>query len=179
MGVANKETIYWTALSHEYWEMIIAATVKGLCYVGSPEKGFDELAAWIKNKRPSYCLEQNEEKLQPFMKELKEYFHGTRQTFSFAVDLQGTPFQCSVWNALCHIPYGSTCSYTEIAEQLQKPKAVRAVGTAIGANPILITIPCHRVIGKNGHLTGYRGGLEMKQRLLKIEAENIKSSCGV
>jgi methylated-DNA-[protein]-cysteine S-methyltransferase len=77
-----------------------------------------------------------------------------------------------VWNALCEIPYGQTQSYSDIANYIAKPASVRAVGTAIGANPVLISVPCHRVIGKNGSLTGYRGGLDMKTKLLQLENEN-------
>lgn len=85
------------------------------------------------------------------------------ETFTIPIDVYGTAFQLAVWNTVREIPYGETHSYSEIAERIQKPNAVRAVGTAVGANPLLITIPCHRVIGKNGKLTGFRGGLEMKK----------------
>ncbi|RXZ77651.1 methylated-DNA--[protein]-cysteine S-methyltransferase [Paenibacillaceae bacterium] len=88
---------------------------------------------------------------------------------------RGTPFQKAVWKALCEIPYGQTRSYSDIAHQIQKSAAVRAVGTAIGTNPILITVTCHRVIGKNGSLTGYRGGMEMKMILLELE-RNVSSN---
>ena len=93
-----------------------------------------------------------------------------RETFTFPIDAYGTEFQLSVWNTVREIPYGETYSYSEIAERIQSPNAVRAVGAAVGANPLLITIPCHRVIGKDGKLTGFRGGLEMKKALLKLEA---------
>lgn len=92
------------------------------------------------------------------------------ETFTIPIDVYGTAFQLAVWNTVREIPYGETHSYSEIAERIQKPNAVRAVGTAVGANPLLITIPCHRVIGKNGKLTGFRGGLAMKKELLKLEA---------
>ncbi len=95
-----------------------------------------------------------------------------RKNFTIPFDFHGTTFQLDVWKALSEIPYGQTKSYSEIANQIQKPRAVRAVGSAIGANPILITVPCHRVIGKNGALTGYRGGMEMKTKLLKLEHNN-------
>ena len=85
------------------------------------------------------------------------------------MDLHGTPFQQSVWKALQEIPYGQTVSYSDIAERIEKPNAVRAVGTAIGANPVLIIVPCHRVIAKSGKLSGFRAGLEMKEQLLGLE----------
>jgi methylated-DNA-[protein]-cysteine S-methyltransferase len=165
----NNQTVYWTLFVYEQWQMYIAATSNGVCYVGSQNKPFEELSNWIKNHFPNSVLVQDDEKFQPYTIELAEYFRGQRKTFTMPVDLYGTPFQLSVWNALCEIPYGQTQSYSEIADRIQKPASVRAVGAAIGANPVLIMVPCHRVIGKNGTLTGYRGGLEMKKQLLQLE----------
>lgn len=102
-------------------------------------------------------------------RQLDEYFAGTRTAFDFPCAPQGTPFQQKVWAALCEIPYGETRSYKQIAEAVGKPKACRAVGMANNRNPIIIVIPCHRVIGANGALTGYGGGLEMKRALLELE----------
>lgn len=101
--------------------------------------------------------------------QLKEYFAGTRQTFDLNLAPHGTPFQRQVWDALLNVPYGKTASYSDIANQLKNPKAVRAVGAANGKNPIAIIVPCHRVIGANGTLTGYAGGLDKKARLLTLE----------
>ena len=165
-----KPTIYWTLLLQEGWKLFVAATDKGLCFVGSQNKPFDELNEWAEKHYPGSPLVEDEEKLQPYVRELAEYFAGTRKTFSIKSDFKGTPFQVAVWNALCEIPYGVTKTYSDIAEHIQKPAAVRAVGAAIGANPVMITIPCHRVIGKNGKLTGFRGGLEMKKLLLELES---------
>ncbi len=165
-------TIYWTHLSHEDWKIIVAATSNDLCYVGSQNMPKDELADWAKTHFPGYTLIEDGEKLKPYASELIEYFQGQRNNFTIPFDFHGTTFQLDVWKALSEIPYGQTKSYSEIANQIQKPRAVRAVGSAIGANPILITVPCHRVIGKNGALTGYRGGMEMKTKLLKLEHNN-------
>ena len=107
--------------------------------------------------------------LQQAARELQEYFDGERQDFSVAVDTGGTDFQQEVWGALRAIPYGETCSYGDIAGDIGRPKAVRAVGTANGANPVPIIIPCHRVIGSNGTLTGFGGGLDTKRKLLAHE----------
>ena len=104
------------------------------------------------------------------------YLEGKRKIFTVPFDFNGTAFQLAVWNALCEIPYGQTKSYSDIANYINKPAAVRAVGAAIGANPVLITVPCHRVVGKNGSLTGYRGGLEMKTQLLDLERQGSSSS---
>jgi methylated-DNA-[protein]-cysteine S-methyltransferase len=170
--VKKNQTVYWTLFVHEQWKMYMAATPKGLCYIGSQNQPFDEMSNWVKNRLPHHVLVQDDVKLQPYATELAEYFRGQRKTFTLPVDLYGTPFQLSVWNALREIPYGRTYSYSEIANLIQKSDAVRAVGTAIGANPALIIVPCHRIIGKNGTLTGYRGGLEMKKQLLQLESES-------
>jgi methylated-DNA-[protein]-cysteine S-methyltransferase len=108
-------------------------------------------------------------------RQLNEYFSGKRQSFSIKLDFTGTEFQIAVWHALLTITYGETRSYGQIAQQIGKPKAVRAVGTAIGKNPIAIITPCHRVIGANGKLTGFAGGLAAKTCLLDLEASNPDS----
>lgn len=101
--------------------------------------------------------------------QLLEYFNNKRKSFSLNLDFQGTPFQKSVWKALLTIPYGETRSYGELAQQIKKPKASRAVGAANGKNPISIIVPCHRVIGASGNLVGFAGGLPAKEKLLSIE----------
>ena len=102
-------------------------------------------------------------------RQLDEYFQGKRKSFDLPLAPSGTQFQQKVWNALCTIPYGETRSYKEIAAQIQNPKGCRAVGMANNRNPIMIIIPCHRVIGSNGSLVGYAGGLDIKQWLLAHE----------
>ena len=101
--------------------------------------------------------------------QLDEYFSGNRKTFNIAISPSGTPFQQSVWQALQTIPYGETKSYKDIAKSISHPQAYRAVGMANNKNPIVIIIPCHRVIGSSGKLVGYAGGLELKQQLLELE----------
>lgn len=101
--------------------------------------------------------------------QLDEYFAGKRRQFELRLAQRGTAFQQAVWQALLDIPYGHTCSYSELAHVIGRPQAVRAVGTANGANPISIIVPCHRVIGRDGSLTGYAGGLPRKQQLLELE----------
>jgi methylated-DNA-[protein]-cysteine S-methyltransferase len=101
--------------------------------------------------------------------ELEAYFSGERRTFTVKLDPAGTEFQTRVWNALRTIPFGETRSYGQIADQIGSRKAVRAVGAANGANPLSIIVPCHRVIGANGKLTGFAGGLDVKARLLALE----------
>lgn len=102
--------------------------------------------------------------------QLGEYFAGARTTFDLPLDLLGTPFQRQAWLALAEIPYGETVSYAEQAARLGRPDAVRAVGAANGSNPVPIVLPCHRVIGSDGSLTGFGGGLNVKRALLDLEA---------
>jgi len=102
-----------------------------------------------------------------------DYFAGRSRTFTLARAARGTPFQHAVWDALCEIPYGTTISYAELARRIGRPSAVRAVGAANGANPLAILVPCHRVIGADGTLTGYAGGLPMKQWLLAHERRHL------
>lgn len=104
--------------------------------------------------------------------QLKEYFQGQRQTFDLPLRAKGTPFQEKVWQALSQIPYGQTRTYKEIAEAIGNPKATRAVGMANNRNPLAIVVPCHRVIGTNGQLTGYAGGIHIKAHLLELEVKS-------
>jgi methylated-DNA-[protein]-cysteine S-methyltransferase len=114
-------------------------------------------------------LHSNDPYLFEVFNQLNEYFSGSRKKFDLPLDIDGTEFQKKVWNELKKIPYGKTKSYKYIAEKLGDVKAIRAVGKANGQNPVPILIPCHRVIGSNGKLTGYAGGLDIKEKLLKIE----------
>jgi methylated-DNA-[protein]-cysteine S-methyltransferase len=109
-------------------------------------------------------------------RQLREYFAGTRTAFTLTLDFTGTDFQKSVWQALLTIPFGETRSYAQIARQIGNPKAVRAVGAANGKNPISIVAPCHRVLGANGTLTGFAGGLEAKAHLLGLEAPRLRDA---
>lgn len=103
------------------------------------------------------------------IRQFKLYFSGKLRAFKLPLAPEGTPFQCATWDALLTIPYGETRSYSQIASAIGRPRAVRAVGAANGRNPLSIVVPCHRVIGSNGDLTGFGGGLEIKRRLLELE----------
>lgn len=170
---SKQATMYWCRLKYGPWALHMAASSEGLCYVETSLQGDpdESLKQWANKK--GYKLLYNEKKLQPYQAELIEYLAGDRQSFSSPLHLQGTPFQVAVWNALRDIPYGETVAYSHIAERIGRPSAIRAVGTAIGSNPILIIVPCHRVIGKSGALTGFRAGLAMKKALLKLEDVSI------
>ena len=113
------------------------------------------------------------EKITPLLQrtilQLQEYFLGQRKEFDLPINLKGTNFQIKVWQELQKIPYGEVISYSELAERINCPKAIRAVGGACGKNPIPIIVPCHRVLGKNGNLTGFSGGINYKEKLLILE----------
>lgn len=123
----------------------------------------------IQFTQPQKALLQTTELLSMATIQLDEYFQGKRTTFSLPFKLTGTPFQLAVWKELQNIPYGQTTSYKEISQKINKPKAYRAVGMANNKNPLPIIIPCHRVIGSNGKLIGYAGGLKLKNYLLELE----------
>lgn len=167
----NTQKMYYCALVFNENEYLIAATTKGLAFVGSQNAGLIELVMWIEMYRAGTLLEENNEFMQSYKMLLEEYFQGTRKEFDVTLDVKGTNFQETVWRELLNIPYGETRTYSDIANAVGNPKAIRAVSGAIGKNPVLIVAPCHRVIGKNGKLTGYRGGLEMKSELLELEKQ--------
>ena len=132
-------------------------------YLGAHEKCPPTQAAWIEDAAPFKDVAQ----------QLDEYFAGDRTDFDIEVDLAGTPFQRAVWRALQAIPYGETISYAELARRIERPAAVRAVGSANGRNPVSIIVPCHRVIGADGSLTGYGWGTERKSWLLDHEQPTL------
>jgi len=146
----------------------------GDIYLVASERGLQSI--YFHKERNVPYLNNLEEKnpqteiLTQAYRELTEYFAGTRKIFTVPLDVQGTEFQNRVWAELRKIPYGKTCSYKEIASRL-KTNAIRAVGTANGRNPLSIIIPCHRVINTGGGLGGYSGGLDIKRKLLALEAE--------
>jgi methylated-DNA-[protein]-cysteine S-methyltransferase len=146
----------------------------GVLYFASSDKGLVQINLlnednFIDNLKKIFSeaeVIEDHAKNQKAIQQLTEYFDGSRRIFDLPFDLVGTDFQKKVWLALSKIPFGKTVSYKQIAENIGNPKAVRAVGLANNRNPIPIIIPCHRVIGANGNLVGYGGGLEMKRRLL-------------
>lgn len=128
----------------------------------------------IKFVKDENIVEPKTEVLKLSKKELEEYFCGKRKNFTFPFELNGTEFSIKVYNALMEIPYGKTCSYKDIAIKIGNEKSQRAVGGANNRNKLPILIPCHRVIGSNGKIVGYAGGIEIKQKLLELERKNIK-----
>ena len=150
--------VYFSIMDSPLGSLTVASTGKGLASI---HFGLNIPSDGVINDEPN----------RKAMQQLQEYFDGLRTQFDLALDLQGTPFQMAVWDELRKIPYGSTCSYIDIARALGKPGAARAVGMANHENPVAVVIPCHRVVGSNGSLTGYAGGLHIKQQLLGIEQQ--------
>ncbi|TMP31812.1 cysteine methyltransferase [Pseudoalteromonas rubra] len=148
-----------THLTSPVGEITLQASDKGLSYVGFAPK--TRLPEGTNSHLDQACVQ------------LTEYFDGQRKRFEVMLDTQGTPFQQAVWRLLCDIPFGETNTYGWMATALNNPKAVRAVGAANGKNPISIIVPCHRIIGANGKLTGYAGGLDRKSWLLAHEGIKI------
>jgi methylated-DNA-[protein]-cysteine S-methyltransferase len=140
-------------------------TKLGYLEINGTDKGISRIEfinSRVKISRIPHCL-------KPCIIQLKEYFSGERDTFSLELDFSGTPFQLKVWNELLNIPYGTTITYLELARRVGNIKALRAVGGANGANPMMIVVPCHRVIGSDGKLVGFRGGIKRKKWLLEHE----------
>ena len=156
--------MYYCYLDKPIGELILAGDDDALCLVSFPEGSMrrDPEPDWIYNEKPFAAARQ----------QLTEYFAGELRQFDLPLKHNGTEFQMSVLPALQQSPYGETTSYADIAERIGRPKAVRAVGAANGRNPIPIVVPCHRVIGKSGDLTGFGGGLDTKEALLRLEAEH-------
>ena len=156
--------MYYCYIETPIGELLLAGDAEALSIIGFPQGTMrrDPESDWIYNEAP----------FKEVSRQLLEYFDGKRKSFDVPLALSGTEFQVSVLEALQAIPYGETTSYGAIAKQIGRPKAVRAVGAANGRNPIPIIVPCHRVIGSGGDLTGFGGGLDTKAELLRLEAEN-------
>ena len=156
--------MYYCYLETPIGELLLAGDADGLSLIGFPKGSMrrEPEPDWIFNEKP----------LSEARRQLGEYFAGQRRAFDLPLNLSGTDFQVSVLRALLEIPYGETVSYGEIAKRIGRPRAVRAVGAANGRNPLPIIVPCHRVIGSTGDLTGFGGGLDTKEALLRLEAEN-------
>jgi methylated-DNA-[protein]-cysteine S-methyltransferase len=154
-------------------ELILGSFRGKLCLLdfgyGEMRKTVDEK---IKKGLNAEFVEQDDEVLAKTRKQVDEYLSGNRRVFDIPLLMVGTDFQKSVWSALSKVPYGATSTYSQIARDINNQRAVRAVGNAIGANPVSIIIPCHRIIGSDGELVGYGGGLSIKERLLKLEQKN-------
>lgn len=151
-------------------------TVLGTLLLAGDETGL-RVISFSNGKRPAQAdpsWRKDQRPMREVIRQLRAYFAGKLEKFDLPLAPDGTPFQLKVWKELCEIPYGGTISYGELACRIGNPKGARAVGLANGANPIPIVIPCHRVIGSNGQLTGYGGGLPIKEKLLALERRQLR-----
>lgn len=166
-------SVYYDNWETPWGSMQAAFYGKGLIYMSLPGGDSDnDLQSWVLRKIPKASLIKEAAPFQEVQLQLAEYLLGQRREFDLPLNMYGTEFQKKVWEALRTIPFGETRTYGDIARQVDNPKGVRAVGGANNKNPIPIIIPCHRVIGSNGQLVGFGGGLDLKQRLLDLEQKS-------
>ena len=162
--------VRYDIVSSPIGELFLAATDRGLCRISYTVEGQDELIA------RAFGLRVLRTPLDDVRRELDEYFAGRRQQFDLALDLRVAGFQESVLRELARVPYGQTDTYGRLAAKAGRPRAARAVGTVMNRNPIPIVLPCHRIVGANGSLTGYAGGLHVKRALLELEGATLALS---
>lgn len=165
------EMLYYDELQTPIGPLTVCATEKGLCLIEFGGFYVKEavIQQWSRTWAGNGGYMRDETRLAPAVNQLKQYFSGELKEFDLPLDLRGTSFQLQVWEALRLIPYGTMCSYKDVAESIGRPKAVRAVGGANNKNPVPVVVPCHRVIGADGALSGYGGGPEIKRTLLAME----------
>lgn len=163
--------IYYDVVDYGKYHFLVSASEKGLIYLDVATGELANLLAYLKKAKEPFELVADEKKLLIYTEQLHAYFKGQRQTFDLPLDLTGygTVFQQAVWQELLKIPFGQESSYSQLATAIGRPKATRAVGSAVGKNPIAIIVPCHRVLRKNNSIGGYAGGLPLKYQLLALE----------
>jgi methylated-DNA-[protein]-cysteine S-methyltransferase len=149
--------------------LTLVASEAGLTHVFLPERGRGRSEGSLRKALAGCALIHDPIRLAETAHQIEEYFDGKRTAFSVDLDLRGTSFQKRVWRELVRVPYGSTETYGKIARRIGRPGAARAVGAACGANPAAVIVPCHRIVGADGSLTGFGGGLKMKENLLALE----------
>ena len=154
-------------------DLFVATTERGLCRI-SYDPDYDRVVEGLARVFGGRVLRSGRP-VDPVRRELDEYFDGRRRSFDLALDLRVAEFPAAVLHELARVPYGQTDTYGKLAARAGRPKAARAVGTIMNRNPIPIVLPCHRIVGANGALTGYAGGLEVKRRLLELEGAMFKA----
>lgn len=171
------ETVWWSNLETRLGTLGLAASEHGLLAIFLPREAPDHHRSLERLIGPFQLVaDEANTYLRAAREQLREYVAGERRRFSIQLDQRGTPFQRRVWDAVSDVPWGQTVSYLEIARRIGNPQAVRAVGAANGANPHPIVVPCHRIIGADGTLTGYGGGIDLKRQLLELEGVAVAGS---
>jgi O-6-methylguanine DNA methyltransferase len=161
--------IYCTSFDSKIGTIYIASTEKGVCKICIPKETKRDFFSWLANNFDEDDVVDNKSRNKEVIDQLTRYFNGKLAKFSIPIDLLGTSFQLRVWKELRNIPYGTTISYKQLARRAGVPRGFQAVGRANGENPVPIIIPCHRVIGTDGSLTGYAAGIKTKEFLLRAE----------
>jgi len=161
--------LYFQELETPLGTLVVVGSSKGICRICFSIQSFRDASPWF--QRHFSCLPEKgwQPPLREAVEQLTQYFEGKRRDFDLTLDLRGTSFQLGMWRQLLKIPFGSTASYGEVARRMGNPGASRAVGSAAGSNPVSIVVPCHRVIGQDGSLVGFGGGLAIKEQLLGSE----------
>ncbi len=163
-----KEVVY-ARVDSPVGRVWVAATEMGVCKISLGAERSGAFLSWLSQHVHPLQVVEDAELMTVATSQLDEYFSGARRSFDLPLDVHGTAFQTAVWSQVARIPYGATASYGDVAQLVGRPKASRAVGAALGANPLPIVIPCHRVIGSGGALVGFGAGLDAKETLLRLE----------
>ncbi len=163
------EIVHTALFDTPHGPMKVASTGRGLAYLALPRQSGRGFEGWLRRHAPEARCREAWAPNKSAITQICEFLEGKRREFDLALDLRATSFQKDVYSALLEIPYGETRSYADIARRVGRPRAVRAVGAANGANPIALVVPCHRVVQTGGKLGGYGGGLALKKRLLAME----------
>ncbi|MBF0496149.1 MAG: methylated-DNA--[protein]-cysteine S-methyltransferase [Deltaproteobacteria bacterium] len=170
---SHPSSIYYSTLDTPIGRIFIGSTDQGVCEISLDASGWTEFTDKLNNSPQTPTIHPAGGRHDDIRQQLTEYFSRQRQVFAIALDVTGTAFQRRVWQALTAIPYGETWTYRQVATTCGQPQACRAVGQANRVNPVPIIVPCHRVIGANGTLTGFAGGLKIKKALLALEGVTV------
>lgn len=163
------QEIAYARMESQIGPVWVASTETGLCKISLGKGESGAFLSWLSKHPGASESHQDPHLVDAALSQLREYFSGSRQAFDLPLDVRGTTFQRAVWSQVMRIPYGATATYGNVAQLVGKPCASRAVGRAVGANPLPIVVPCHRVIGAGGSLTGFGSGLDIKEALLRLE----------
>ncbi len=173
----KNEWVAWTSVCLQDWQFHLATTQRGLCLVAVDDSD-EQFIGDLQRRYPQASVNRRDHELSSYVKELAQYLAGVRSEFDLPLDIEGTPFQLQTWRALSEIPYGETRTYGQVARTIGRPQAARAVGGACNKNPVMLFVPCHRVVGSNGSLVGFGGGLALKRALLKLEQAALPGKSG-
>jgi len=165
--------IHYTAVNSPLGRLYLGRHPQGLCALTLGDDAWNKLVRYVDKTWPEAELQDSKSMFKGVIQELHDYFRGDRTHFDVPLLLKGTDFQKKVWKGLLEIPYGTTLSYGELADRLNNPGGMRAVGAANGQNPVPVIVPCHRVIAADGSLGGYTGGLGIKRKLLNLEQQKF------